>query len=585
MTSQVEACSILAVDIGSCRTKAALFEVVEGRHRFVARSDVATTLYHPVEDVSVGVRQAIEKIEQICGRTLMGSSGPIIPEKSDGTGVDFFVTTTSVGGPLRLLVISTSAVSPLLNQLRGVTDLIAVDTEVLLLDELGGASEVRMGALSKVLLRFDPHAVFVVQQESDGASVGQVGREIVEAISTMGLEAVPIRFIGDLGGAESFAHGIRDILDFRVLVSSGLSSNDGLLVIERELAELSQQRLTKEIPGYPLLISWQNTPVECSFFACGNSLRFLSSYYKTDVLAVDIGASSASLFKLTAEVGQAKLSYKYGVGRSGIGLLDGNAGSSDETPTAQGLSIRRWLPVELTDEEVGNAILNKWARPWTIPETDEEMLFERAVGVECVQRLRSELGDQPHFFRCQDSLGMVIGSGGLLGRQKSPGRMALTLLDALEPAGVFTMAVDRDALLPQLGIAGRICSQAAAEVLLADAYLDLGTCIACVSSGRPGSKAATIEVKRGGGTEKIEVASGEIRVIPLPLGKTAEVVVNPSRNFDFSWGKGKSGRLTVKGGALGLIIDTRGRPLIPSNSGHLDETRRWLESIDLREAE
>lgn len=576
--------SILAIDVGSCRTKGALFEVVEERYRFIARADTLTTLYWPIEDVSVGVRHVIGKIEQACGRAIMGSTAPILPRGQDGAGVDFFVTTTSVGGSLRLLVITSSASQASFSQLKTIADLSAAEVEVIVPAVSDAVPGVRQGEISKALSRFKPHAIFVVAQGDSAPLEEKLGQDIVEAISQTGCGEISVRFLGESGVADAFAQGLRDSVDFRALCFSNLSGNDGLLALQRELAELWAQTVVKRVPGFSLVTSWHNAPIEHSFFAFGNSVRFLSTYHKADVVAVDIGASSIGLFNIFEGSGRAKLSSKYGVGRNAIALLNGDSAGSDESGSVAYPSIKRWMPMELPPDEIGSAILNKWARPWVTPETDREMFFERALGVESVQRLRAELRGEQNFFKPLDNVGIVVGAGSLIANQSSFGRMALTVLDALEPAGVFQIVIDRDALFAQLGTTGRICPQAAAEVLVGDARLDLGTCLACTGEGRPGSKAVTVEMTRGDSTQKIEVSLGKIGALPLASDQTASVVVKPSGGLDFGWGKGKPGKLTVRGGALGLIIDARGRPLLTKDSKHAEETRRWLESLERQEA-
>ncbi len=567
---QPEIGSILAIDIGTSRTKAALFDVVEGQHRFVARSEVLTTLYFPVEDVSAGVKQVIARIEEICGRSLMGPEGPMLPQRKNGSGVDFFVTTTSLGGRLRLLLASPTKALASLQQTRAILDARGVESEVVVLSELPSASETRYAAVVGTLKRFRPHAIFVLGEADQNSSLQNLAQDLVASVHHREAESVPVYFIGTSEASESFQKLVGSKFDFYATGAPDDSNPSTAVRLENEVASLWQQCIVEEIPGYSLIASWQGTPVEHTSFAWGNSLRFISKHLQTEVIGIDIGASSISIPYAANGAGEMRLGLTSGIGQNAINVLDDAA------------QIRRRLPFEATDDEIENAVLNKWARPWTVPETFGEMLFESALSAASAARLRGETNAYSSYFRASSGLGLVVGAGALIANQSSPGIMALTLLDALEPVGAFEIAIDKDSLLAQLGAVARHYPQAAAEALLTDALQYLGTCIACAGNGRAGSKAVTIQIKRGAEKpRKIEVPYGEISAIPLASEETAEVVVKPSGGFDCGWGKGKSGKLAAKGGRLGLIIDARGRPVAPpspNGKGH-ERIRRWLDSV------
>ena len=105
-TSLVDADLILALDIGTITTRAILFDVVEGRYRFLGAGTTPTTANAPVGDISEGVRLALDQLEDITGRRLIGPDGQLaIPALPDGTGVDACVATLSVGPPIRVVAI------------------------------------------------------------------------------------------------------------------------------------------------------------------------------------------------------------------------------------------------------------------------------------------------------------------------------------------------------------------------------------------------------------------------------------------------------------------------------------------------
>jgi hypothetical protein len=71
-------------------------------------------------------------------------------------------------------------------------------------------------------------------------------------------------------------------------------------------------------------------------------------------------------------------------------------------------------------------------------------------------------------------------------------------------------------------------------------------------------------------------------VLPLGLGEHGRLTLRPERGFDVGFGgAGKAGALRVAGGAVGLMIDARGRPLrLPADPAQAQEmNQKWLWDI------
>ena len=103
-TSTIDAESILAVEIGSTQTRAALFDVVEGVYHFIASGSATSTVDAPFRDAGECVHLAIEDLQSLTGRLLLDKDARIIlPGKSDGSGVDRMAMTISAGPTLRVI--------------------------------------------------------------------------------------------------------------------------------------------------------------------------------------------------------------------------------------------------------------------------------------------------------------------------------------------------------------------------------------------------------------------------------------------------------------------------------------------------
>ena len=95
---------ILATDCGSTTTKAILIEYRDGEYRLIVRGEAPTTVEAPFEDVTMGVLNAVAEVEELCGRKLLDENGKIINPSSSNIGADIYVSTSSAGGGLQMMV-------------------------------------------------------------------------------------------------------------------------------------------------------------------------------------------------------------------------------------------------------------------------------------------------------------------------------------------------------------------------------------------------------------------------------------------------------------------------------------------------
>jgi hypothetical protein len=162
----------------------------------------------------------------------------------------------------------------------------------------------------------------------------------------------------------------------------------------------------------------------------------------------------------------------------------------------------------------------------------------------------------------------------------SYGQAALILLDAVQPAGVYSLALDKARLVASLGAVAAVNPLAASQVAAHDALLTLGTVVAPIGSAREGETALSFEIEyEDGRSLEVEVAYGSLEVIPLPAGQVAHLNLRPTRRFDVGLGvKGKAAETPAQGGILGIVIDARGRPLpiAADPEQQREKMQRWL---------
>ena len=94
---------ILATDCGSTTTKAILIQKIDGVFRLTNRGEAPTTVEAPFEDVTKGVLNSITELEELSGRTILDGEKIISPVNGN-IGVDIYISTSSAGGGLQMMV-------------------------------------------------------------------------------------------------------------------------------------------------------------------------------------------------------------------------------------------------------------------------------------------------------------------------------------------------------------------------------------------------------------------------------------------------------------------------------------------------
>ncbi len=169
----------------------------------------------------------------------------------------------------------------------------------------------------------------------------------------------------------------------------------------------------------------------------------------------------------------------------------------------------------------------------------------------------------------------------------SPAHVALMLLDTLPLHGIASLALDTASIISTLGMAGALAPELASHVVEMDALtLPLGPVITTGGAAPDGEIAvfATLEMADG---RKLSIEAPQDALIRLPLaqGERALLGLQPHPSVDIGLGPGRSAKATesIEGGALGVIIDTRRRPLaLPHDSAtRIARLREWRVALGL----
>jgi len=575
--SRINAESLLAIDVGGVTTRAMLFDDVDGRYRFLGVGTAPTTINAPYKDVAEGVRRALERLQEITGRELIGADERlIIPSTLDGSGVDTVAATISAGPPLKVLVIG------LLEDISVESARhLAMTTYTRVVESIGlndrRKTEVRLDAI----LRLRPDLVLAA-----GGTEGGASQSILRLLEAVGLanyllpgnQKMEVLFVGNQSIKEEIKDSIGKLgpLHFAPNVRP-LLEGEQLGPAQVSLATIAREIRSDRYRGVEDLNSYSMGGLLPTATAFGRVIRFLSKIYDADkgVLGVDIGASATTIaMAFSGQLWQGVYP-EYGLGR-GLVELPEHCKMSDVT---------RWLHMDIPEGYVREVLYTKALYPSSVPATLEDLAIEQALARQMLQlamkRTLEVLPEKNGFVKIGLTPGYepVVASGSVVTRAPNHAQSLLTLLDGLQPIGITTLVMDQNHLAPALGAAAAVNPVLAAQVLESSTFLNLGTVISPVGVGRPGTPALRVRVTyASGGEASLDVKEGSLELVHLPLGQKAQLQLQPLHRYDIGMGgPGRGGSLRVVGGVFGVVIDARGRPLaLPQDAGkRRDMIGKW----------
>ena len=595
---------VLATDCGSTTTKAILIEYKNGEYRQTFRGEAPTTVEAPFDDVTVGARNAITEVEELSRRKLLDEKGIITPAREESgrpVGVDIYVSTSSAGGGLQMAVAGLVRSMTAESAERAALGAGAIVMETLSIDD--GRQPFEHVALIRNL-RPD---IFLVSGGTDGGNkthVVEIAETLVAADPRPRFGTtfkLPVVYAGNQEAAGEVQHLLGEKFSFQQVANlRPVLEAENLGPARAAIHEAFLHHVMSHAPGYDKLMSWSPVPIMSTPHAVGNLTQEVAAQKKIDVLAVDIGGATTDIFSVFGEVFNRTVSANLGMSYSVCNVLL-EAGIEN---------IVRWLPVQINPDEAADRLRNKMIRPTTIPQTLEDLYLEQAVAREALrlallhhrelavglkgiqqERTIAEAFDQTATGQSlvdMMALGLVIGSGGTLSHAPRRAQAALMLLDAFAPEGFTDLAVDSIFMMPHLGVLSTVHPAAATEVFEKDCLVSLGAALAPAGPvKRFGEEICRVSIKSAAGESQEAIRAGEMKLISLKIGESAEVTADPVRRFDCGEGPGREVVRTVRGGTVGLVLDGRGRPIkLPvDGTERRARIRNWMQALGLKVGE
>lgn len=587
---------IIATDCGSTTTKAILIEKRDGVYRQTCRGESPTTVEAPFEDVTRGVLNAFAEVEELSGRKILDGERIITPAQGN-TGVDIYVSTSSAGGGLQMMVAGAvkamtaqSAQRAALGAGAIVMDVIASNDKRLPHEKIDRIRQLRPDMI-------------LLSGGTDGGTVTHVV-ELAEYIAAanpkprLGMTfRLPVIYAGNKYAREK----VKEILNGKT--SLHITENirptlerENLSPARQEIQKLFLEHVMAQAPGYKKLMTWTGAPIMPTPGAVGLIMQTIAKKHAINVVGVDIGGATTDVFSVFGEIFNRTVSANLGMSYSISNVL-AEAGLEN---------ILRWMPFDIDESDLRNRIKNKMIRPTTIPQTLEELKIEQAISREALRLsfdqhkslavglkgVQKERDISEAFKQAEETgtiidmvkLDLLVGSGGVLSHTPRRAQAMLMMIDAFQPEGITRIAVDSIFMMPHLGVLSTINEQAATEVFERDCLIHLGTCVSLVkgSTGKPGEVCVTYKTTLPDGTKTEGTFSyGELNVLPLDTYQEAEIELFPTRKFDVGAGKGKPVTGKIYGGVVGVVFDTRGRPitLAKDKISRVRQIQKWTSAI------
>ena len=549
--------SIVAADFGNVRTRALIIELVEGAYTLIASVNEPSTHAFPANDPGVALLRALNRLGEVSNRRLISGDRVITPEGPNRVGADIFLATSSVGQPLRTVVLGLMPDYSLASAIRATAGTYVSIVETLTLEEALHTGE----TINRIRLA-QPDLLFITGG-IDGGAVKPV-RYLAET-AALALRLMPpagrpmVLYAGNASLAGEIEERFFELTTVFTAPNVRASARrETIAPAQLQLAAAFDSITEKRAHGFMPVGEQSRSGVLPNAQSYQLIADFLGQSAKSrqNVMILDVGSATSTLAASVRGRAGATIRTDIGVGHSAASLL-AEVGFE---------AVRAWLPFAASDNEIRDYAFNKAARPAQVPDSVRALYLEHAL-LRAAMRLMLNVSRPnwsperlPGTHRPLPPFGRIIGAGGALAGTGRPGMAAMLLLDALQPAGVSRLEVDADALIPALGALARFNPQAVVQLLDQRGLDLLGTSFSLNGHPKLDKPAASVRIKLPDGeVVRATVPGGQIWRYPLGVGIRAQVEVKALGRLKI--GGKASVRVQVVGGAAGIIVDARGRPL------------------------
>lgn len=599
---------ILATDCGSTTTKAILIEFKDGEYRLTTRGEAPTTVEAPIEDVTKGVLNAVTELSELSGRKLLDENERIISPANGNVGADIYISTSSAGGGLQMMVAGVVRKMTAESAERAALGAGAIVMDVI------ASNDKRLPHQQIERIRHLRPDMILLAGGIDGGAMTHVV-ELAELIAAADPRPrlgssylLPVIYAGNNAAQEAITDTLGKKVDLKITPNlRPVLERENLLPAREEIHNLFLEHVMAQAPGYKKLMDWTDAPIMPTPGAVGNIIKTIADINGIEAVGVDIGGATTDIFSVFRPDGKEGIFNRTVSANLGMSYSISNVFAESSMK-----NVLRWMAFKMDERDLRNRVKNKMIRPTTIPQSMEELIFEQAIAREALrlafvqhknfatqlkgvqqQRTIADAFKQEGSGKTlvnMMSLNMLIGSGGVLSHAPRRNQAASMIIDSFQPEGITRLAVDSIFMMPQLGVLAEVHPKAATEVFDKDCLVHLGTCVAPVGEiKKSGMDVMNYSLNLPDGTKVSgTLKHGDMKLIKLGLDDndqplTARATLEPIRGLDVGAGPGNKMETALPGGVVGIILDGRGRPLIISEDEEtrVGDLRRWIDELEI----
>jgi hypothetical protein len=550
----------LLVDIDHNITRAILIQ----DQTITGIAKTQTTVEEPTLDVTKGVAEAINQIEKQKGLNIL-QGNKITPD------IKLLCSSNASGG---LHMIITGVIGNISGESA---QRAALGAGALLIDQFSKDDDRPIYKKIAAMRRTKPD-ILLMSGGTDGGATSQV-IEMAEIIKDSDIKprfgqeySLPVIYAGNVSVQEQVervlgedGYALKMVENVRPLINK-----ENLGPARESIYDAYMEHVIIHSPGYPELALWTDERIVPSQAMVGRMLYEYAEQTGVNLIAADIGGDTTDIYSVYNGVFNRSLN-------AGIGLT---YGISNIVKEAKIDKVLRWLPSMMDERSVRNIIGNMMVKPHQDLSSEEKQI-QSAIAREAIRmgvdnhkviasrlkgvvldRTLSDMFDQAleptliNMMRTQ----LVIGKGDAF-QSQTVEESLMILLDSLQPTGVTELYLDPENMSAPLGNLINHDKKTALDLFTNRSLGFLGTCIAPSGVLNDGQEALRVEITKPGGEKASHSFNyGELTLIPVRGSEATDVNLVPNK-LDIGAGRGKMVRHQVKCGKLGLIIDTRGRPM------------------------
>jgi len=331
---------IVATDCGSTTTKAILIQLVDGAWRQTHRGEAPTTVEEPFADVTIGVVNAVTELAELSGRRLVDDEGRLIRPATKDEGCDIYISTSSAGGGLQMMVAGVVAEMTAASAKRAALGAGAIVMDVMASNDKR-APHVKIQRIRE--LRPD---MILLSGGTDGGDTKHVV-QIAELIAPARPQPrfgsayrMPVIFAGNRDAVPAIQRTFDESVDLSIVANlRPVLERENLTPARDAIHDVFLEHVMAHAPGYGKLIEWTDAPIMPTPGAVGAILQKIAEDQGINAVGVDIGGATTDVFSVFGGTFNRTVSANLGMSYS-ISNVCAEAGMAN---------ILRWVHVDMDE--------------------------------------------------------------------------------------------------------------------------------------------------------------------------------------------------------------------------------------------